>query len=326
MPMSFSRRALLGATAAVCVPGLHAQTRRIDLQGHRGARGLRPENTLEAMALAMQLGVSTLEMDVVATADEVLVLGHDRRLNPDITRGPDGQFLSGEGPAVHRLRFTELQAFDVGRIRPGSAYAQQFADQQPVDGARMPRLSEVLQRAQADGPAGLRLSIELKSSPLEPTLTPAPERFAELLLQAIEAHDWAARCTVQCFDWRVLQAVQRLRPGLATAYLTAQLPSLNNLQIGAAQASPWTAGFDHARHGSVPRMVAAAGGTHWSSFWRELDAAQVREAHALGLQVLAWTVNQVPDMERVLDLGVDGLITDRPDRAIALLRARGWRW
>ena len=113
---------------------------------------------------------------------------------------------------------------------------------------------------------------------------------------------------------------------MPTVYLTAQLPTLDNLGIQSGQASAWTAGFQYAQYGSVPRMIQAAGGTHWSSFWRELDAQTVREAQSLGLKVLAWTVNDRQSMGQMLDLGVDGLVTDRPDIAAELLKERGIPW
>jgi glycerophosphoryl diester phosphodiesterase len=113
---------------------------------------------------------------------------------------------------------------------------------------------------------------------------------------------------------------------MPTVYITAQLAALDNLGIKSGQPSAWTAGIQHGQHGSVPRMIKAAGGTHWSSFWRELDAQKVREAQSLGLKVLAWTVNDRQSMGQMLDLGVDGLVTDRPDIAAELLKERGIRW
>lgn len=300
--------------------------RWVDLQGHRGARGLAPENTLEGLKRALDLGVTTLEIDVVVSADGVLVLSHDRQLNPDITRDASGQFLKARGPAVNSLTAAQLQTYDVGRLRPGSRYAADFAQQQPHDGARLPRLSEVLAMVRARGDGRVRLAIELKSSPLEPALTPAPEPFAAQLLQQLSDHGLLARAAILSFDWRTLQAVQRLHAGTPTVYLTAQLPGLDNLMSRSTEDSPWTAGIRFRAHGSVPRMIAAAGGTHWSSFWRELDAAQVREAHALGLKVLAWTVNRPEDMRQLLDMGVDGLVTDRPDLAMPVWRERGLVW
>lgn len=309
-----------------CAQPVMPALRRVDLQGHRGARGLAPENTLEGLQLALDLGVTTLEIDVVVSADGVLVLSHDRQLNADITRDASGRFLDRTGPPVNTLSVAQLHTYDVGRLRPGSRYATEFAQQQAHDGARVPRLADVLARVKAHGNARVQLAIELKSTPLAPALTPPPERFADLLLQALADHGMAGRAQILSFDWRTLQAVQRLRPGTPTVYLTAQLPGLDNVLARHAQPSPWTAGFEHRAHGSVPRMIAAAGGSHWSSFWRELDTAKVREAQALGLKVLAWTVNHPEDLRLMLDLGVDGVVTDRPDLAMVVWRERGLVW
>jgi glycerophosphoryl diester phosphodiesterase len=163
-------------------------------------------------------------------------------------------------------------------------------------------------------------------TPTRPEQTPDPESFVRQLLKVINDNNMQARVQIQSFDWRTLQAVQRLAPGLPTVYLTAQLPSLDNITAENGQDSPWTAGFQYKAYGSIPRMIQAAGGSHWSSYWRELDAAKVKEAHALGLKVLAWTVNERKAMNELLDMGVDGLITDRPDVALEVLRARGISW
>jgi glycerophosphoryl diester phosphodiesterase len=321
--------ALISAVVIFCLglfqPVAHAQT-RIDLQGHRGARGLLPENTLAGFELALKLGVSTLELDVLVTEDDELVISHDPSLNPDITRDARGRFLDDRGPDIRSLRWQALGAFDVGRIKPGTRYASAHADQQPVDGARIPRLRDLFELLQRQGHHQARLAIETKITPHQPWQTPEPARFVALLLSLIEAYKLGDRVQILSFDWRALQEVQRQRPGTPTVYLTAQLPALDNLQLKSATGSPWTAGFQVAQHGSVPRMIKAAGGTHWSSFWRELTADNVREAQQLGLKVLAWTVNERAQIERMLDLGVDGIVTDRPDIAIAVLKARQLGW
>ena len=114
-----------------------------DLQGHRGARGLAPENTLAAFARGLAIGVTTLEMDAAITKDDVVVVSHDPALNPNITRGPDGAFLTQRGPLIKDLTYAETQRYDVGRIQPGTAYYRNFSDQVPIDGTRIPKLSEV---------------------------------------------------------------------------------------------------------------------------------------------------------------------------------------
>src|SRR3954454_17556432 len=122
-------------TIIIVVAGLLiGPAQAFDLQGHRGARGLAPENTLEAFALALSIGVTTLELDLAMTRDDVLVISHDRSLNPDHTRGPDGQFLGAEGPAIRSLALAEVQRYDVGRLKPGSAYAATLSQQRPIDG------------------------------------------------------------------------------------------------------------------------------------------------------------------------------------------------
>src|SRR6266568_1242254 len=117
--------------------------RAFELQGHRGARGLFPENTLDGFTAAVALGVDALELDVAITADDVAVVFHDVRLNPDIVRGPDGAWLEGEGPTIRSLDLAAIGRFDVGRIHPGSRYGAHFPDQAPQDGARIPTLAAV---------------------------------------------------------------------------------------------------------------------------------------------------------------------------------------
>ncbi len=317
--------ALLG-TALLCFSLAASAQKTIDLQGHRGARGLLAENTLPSFALALQAGVSTLELDVVVTRDDVLVISHDPALNPDITRDAQGHFLSSKGPDIRQLTFEQLQSYDVGRINPASRYAQTFSAQKDQDGVRIPRLKDLFEMVKAQGHSQVKFAIETKITPQRPDQTPDPERFVQLLLQEIKEHGMSERVQILSFDWRTLQVVQKLAPGMPTVYITAQLPALDNLGIKSGQPSAWTAGFQHAQHGSVPRMIKAAGGSHWSSFWRELDAQKVREAQSLGIKVLAWTVNDRQSMGQMLDLGVDGLVTDRPDIAADLLKERGIRW
>ena len=125
------------------------------------------------------------------------------------------------------------------------------------------------------------------------------------------------------FDWRTLAVVQREAPEIGTVYLSAQQSWMDNIGAGKAAGSAWTNGVQFKDHGSVPAMVRAAGGRVWSAYHGDLDAAGVRQAHALGLHVLAWTVNESADIDRVLDLGVDGIVSDRPDRVRDAMRRRG---
>lgn len=295
-----------------------------DLQGHRGARGLLPENTLPAFARALSLGVTTLEFDAGVTKDGIVIVAHDRGLNPDIVRGPDGNWLAGHGPNIVDLTFAELQRYDVGRMKAGTRYAQGFPDQVPVDGTRVPRVADVFALAAKAGNTAVRFNIETKLSPTAPAETLAPEPFARALIAEIRKAGVASRSTIQSFDWRTLQVVQKEAPEIATVYLTIARGGGDNVQVGKPGASPWTAGFDVDDHGgSVPATVHAAGGKIWSPFFQDLDEASFKRAKELGLAVVPWTVNDEPTMRRLVQMGVDGLISDYPDRLRKVLTELG---
>ncbi|HWA38047.1 MAG TPA: glycerophosphodiester phosphodiesterase [Burkholderiales bacterium] len=313
---------LPGIIFFVLAGGVSAQT--IDLQGHRGARGLAPENTLPGFQKALDLGVTTLELDIAVTKDGVLVVYHDQTLNPDITRDASGKFLE-QRPVIHSLTWAELQAYDVGRLKPGSQYGANYPDQQPADGTRIPRLSDVFDLVKRSGNAKVRFAIETKLHPEKPDETPAPEPFARAVVDEIRKAGMAARSQILSFDWRTLQVVQKIAPEIPTVYLTLQR-RFDNIQVKNPAGSPWTAGFQYRDHGSIPKMIKAAGGRFWSVYFGDLTPEAAQEARSLGLKILVWTVNDPAAMGRMLDLGIDGLITDRPDLAIPVLKQRGIRW
>jgi glycerophosphoryl diester phosphodiesterase len=295
-----------------------------DLQGHRGARALWPENTLAGFAQALAIGVTTLELDCGVTRDGVVVVSHDRALNPDHTRDDKGQFLAEPGPLIRELTYAELQRYDVGRLRPGSDYALSFPEQQPVDGEHIPRLEDLFELVQKSGNREVRFNIETKIDPTQPDATVAPEAFAQDLVEAIRAAGMESRTTIQSFDWRTLVEARKLAPEIAIVALTDQQPGEDTMEIGKPGASIWLGGFDVDDHGgSVPKTVKALGAAVWSPHALDLTPALVAEAQALGLAVIPWTVNEPSDMERALALGIDGLITDHPARLRAVLQAKG---
>jgi glycerophosphoryl diester phosphodiesterase len=294
-----------------------------DLQGHRGARGLAPENTLAAFRTALDLGVTTLETDLAVTRDDVLVLSHEPRLNPDLVRGPDGKWLASPGPPIHTLTLEALKRYDIGRLNPARDYARQLPSQKPADGERFPTLVELYALA---GPP-VRLNIETKIDPAKPDEAPDPATFAQLVIEAVRAAKAADRTTIQSFDWRTLIEARRLAPEIETVCLSIESGGTDTIQRATGRLSPWLAGLDlAAADGSVPKLAKQAGCAAWSPFWRNVTPANVAEAHKLGLKVIPWTVNDPAEMTRLVDLKVDGLITDYPDRAQPILRQKGLNW
>lgn len=319
----FYRMRRHGTRLGILLVLLLAMTRAaaFDLQGHRGARGLAPENTLGAFARALEIGVTTLELDCGVTRDDIIVVSHNRALDPTITRGPDGQWLS-DSPLIRTLDVAALARFDVGRIRPGTDYAQRFPSQQGTDGARIPRLTEVFELARRAGNRSVRFNIETKIDPTRPDDTVGPEIFARSLIAVVREHGVATRTTIQSFDWRTLVIVQTEAPEIATVYLTMQQAGDDTIRAN-ADGSPWTAGMRYRDHGTVPSMVKAAGGAVWSPFHGDVTPALLAEAHRLGLKVIPWTVNDRAMMDGLIDLGVDGIISDYPDRLREAVRAKG---
>ena len=299
-------------------------SRVFDLQGHRGARGLWPENTLNGFKHALGLGVSTLELDCAVTRDGVVVISHDPLLNPDHTRDATGRFLESAGPAIFSLSYPQLQHYDVGRLRPGSDYAARFPEQQPIDGERIPRLADLFALVAESGNRTVRFNIETKIYPPQPKLTTTPEAFTAGLLAQIHAAGLESRVTLQSFDWRTLKIAQRLAPEVRTVALTDQQGEDDTVQFGKPRASVWLGGLNAKDFaGSVVSLVKASGAAVWSPNFLDIDARLVAEAHSQGLTVIPWTINAPAQMRRLLAISVDGMISDRPDLLRAVLDSMG---
>jgi glycerophosphoryl diester phosphodiesterase len=261
------------------------------VHGHRGCRAVRPENTLAAFEHALKVGVDALEMDVCVTDDDVLVASHDPTLNPVICRGPGGAAIEPQ-IAIRSLRYAELARYDCG-----SARNPDYPHQVLTPGLRIPRLDEVL-RMGASSKAWFNIETKMRE---RPDLAPSPERFAELVLQAVRRHGVESRTILQSFDYRSLRAMKRLAPKMPLAALD---------DIGKQD---WL---------TLARQAEA---TIISPRHDFVTSQKVRAAHAAGLEVVAWTANRPEQWRRVVDAGVDAIITDDPEALIAWLAVRRLR-
>lgn len=281
--------ALLIMSAPPVPPATPPSQRRIEVQGHRGARALRPENTLPAFQYAIEVGADVLELDVHLTGDDQLVVTHDPLVSPSLCRGPDGKSLDGELP-IRSLTLAELRRYDCGS-QPNPRFPRQVL----APGARIPTLAEVLQLARA---AKIRVNVEAKSVPGRPDLYPPPDRYARLLVDALAAHRMTERATLQSFDHRILEAAHALAPSVVLAALIEET-FLDHLAV-----------------------VRAAHATILSPHHLWITAEAVRELHAAGIRVIPWTANTPAEWARLVDLDVDGIITDDPAGLAEFLRAR----
>lgn len=275
----------LGAGLAMLVDGMAA---KITVQGHRGARTVRPENTLPAFEYAIRAGADLLELDLGVTRDNVLVVHHDQTINRSICEGPEGE------TAIRRLTLAEVKKFDCGSKR-----AEGFPRQELTPGARIPTLDEVLALA----PRGkFWFNIEIKSNPKRPELAPEPEEFARMVAAAVRKHGLEKRVVVQSFDWRTLIAMKAAAPELRLAALYSGAPK------------------------SFLEIAKEAGGTPIVSPHQSLvTKEEVNAAHVAGLQVIPWTANTPEQWDKLIEAGVDSIITDDPAGLIEHLRARKLR-
>jgi glycerophosphoryl diester phosphodiesterase len=299
---------------------------------HRGGAALAPENTLAGFANAIALGADGAELDVHVTRDGRVVVHHDYRLHPDLCRDESGDWLSLPTPRLRDLTYEEVSHYDVGRPRPDSHYAREHPELAPVDGERIPLLDEVVALVRkARKP--FWLFVELKASVFDPSLSSPPKTLAEAVVAVLKSNDYIDRSAIIGFDWRSLIRAKALEPSLECWFSTypqswfqnGAPPPDHEPPPGPALAllrewqragkAPWAAGFDPVRYGSIVAALDAAGADGWFAHFSDATESPIRKAHARGLKVGAWTVDNPVLMRSLAERGVDAICTDRPDLA-----------
>ena len=331
MGKGWKRFLLTGALAAFMVAGLPATdvaakavVNGFDLQAHRGGRDARAENTLYAFAYAMELGVTTLEMDMQLTKDGRLVISHNPVMNWMLAKGPDGQYAPKQGaPDIRTMTLVEVQQYDLGVMNPaaGGYYDLHGKTQIATPGAQMPTLEQVFELANAYGNKKVIFNIETKSyaDPEDPYYanSPDPDVFVEKVYEVVKKYNMQNRVTIQSFDWRTLKAMKAIAPELTLVALSSEQPSWGKsgmyLRIGEKAPSPHLGGLNiNDFKGDYVKAAKEIGADVVSPYFKELSPDLIDEAHALGMKVVPWTVNSPKDMEMLLAMGVDGIISDQP--------------
>lgn len=295
------------------IPHKHPFSFRV--YGHRGARSLAPENTIEAYQLALIIGVDVVDMDINMSQDGVLMVTHDTTLNPDITRDENGMWVTHHTP-IKSLTVKQLQRYNVGKINPRSPYHRLFHSQHALAFAKIPTLEEAIQFVKTHQKKPTHFQIEIKSSPDEPELSFPPDVLAKALSEVLRRENIADITEVQSFDFRCLIALHKIAPHIRTAYLTDE----SERQMTEKALSKWLAGYHLENyHHSFPELIAAIGGTLWEPQDSMLTKSELDHAHALGLEVVVWsdpvkthhnfTHEQLVKLDR---WGVNGVILDDP--------------
>lgn len=322
----------------------------VEVYAHRGARSFSPENTLPAYKTGLAVGTNWVDMDIGVTKDGIILIDHDIWLNPDILR-KDGKFFANskqdfyaqlESSAgginkniqpylVKNLTLKELQQYDVGRINPNSTYAQYFPLQYAVDGTKMPTLQEVVNYVNKLTDKKVNFQIEIKNDPAHPDWTVSPKEFAQKVNDFLVKNNLVNRAEIQSFDWEPLYELHKLNPHLKLAFLVGYDDIERMHGSDATQAGSWSGGKllkDY--NNSLPQMVKALGGACYEPEDVSLTKEDLDEAHRLGLKVVVWTWPEHSGkafdpvvVDRLINWGVDGIITDDPAQLNSMLAARG---
>lgn len=293
-----------------------------DLEAHRGGRDVRPENTLYSYAYAIELGATSIECDMQLTKDGQIVMSHNPILNSDITRDENGNYIENNKYDIRLMTVDELKKFDVGVMDPncGEYYDLHGKTQFTYD-AKIPTLEELMQLIQSYGDKNIVLNIETKSYP-DPASAgyknnADPKKFVEVFNNIVKKYDMEDRVVLQSFDWQTLIEMKKLNPNISTSALWQEQPSWGrdseSLRRYEKKKSPWLGGLDIKDYQGNPVKAAHAIGVDIiSPYYTETSKQDVDEAHSLGMKVVPWTVNNEKDMNMLLDMGVDGIISDKP--------------
>jgi glycerophosphoryl diester phosphodiesterase len=277
---------------------------------HRGGAGLAPENTIAAFKNAITFNIDGLEMDVHLSSDGRVIVHHDYALKPELTRTETGQWLKGDSPLLKLLSYNQLYKYDIGRPKPHTAYIEKHPQIIPSDGEHIPLLEEVIHLVK--NRKKIQLWIELKTSPIHEESCDHT-MLADKVMDLIQKHKIAKQIVLLSFDWRGLIYVKSKAPTIQLAFLT-DAPFSENSNISSFP-SPWLANQDPKHFGnSIPKAISTNHGNIWDGEHIQLTQQNIDEAHSLGLKVMAWTVNEITEMKRLGEMGVDGITTDYPDR------------
>lgn len=305
---------------------------------HRGGSGLWPENTMRAFHEAIAAGAQGIELDIHLTKDNVLVVHHDESLKPAIARGPDGAWVERPTPRIKDLTFDELQAYDVGRLRPGAGYEAPYDDQKAIDGERIPSLEAVIDLVKQEAAPDFIVYTELKTSLLDLSQSADPVTLADAAVNLIESKGFGAQTIFVSFDWRALARAKERAPRIKNAFTTLPFYAIdpedgsraNDTETAAAIRKASARGADFfggcdwrdqkgRRFGErVLDAIAKGPSDGWFAWHGDIQEEVVAQARALGLSVSAWTVDEPDEMRRLTNLGIDAILTDRLDRLATL--------
>ncbi len=298
----------------------------IKIYGHRGARGDLPENTLESFKYLFENNINAYETDILISKDLIPVITHDFRLEPSFTKDSEGNWIEDKNIKIFDLTYEELLKFDVGSINKLSRYGRRFVNQKPLENQRIPKLSELLDLSSKNKSENLLINLEIKSTPDEENLTPAPEDTVKLVVNEINKSNLKDKIIVSSFDWRTLTEIKNQYPEISRAYLTYQQVRGMKIKKTIYNRSPWMSFLPFYEDHELPKIIKSQGGKAWHPYRKDITKKLVDISHQENLPVNVWTVNEDYEMLKMIEYGVDGIMTDYPLRLKELCEKENIKW
>ena len=292
----------------------------IKIYGHRGARGVLPENTLESFKYLFENNIHSYETDILISKDFIPVITHDFRLDPSYTKDINDNWIEDENIKIIDLTYDQILQFDVGTLNKLSKYGRKFVNQKSLQNQKIPKLSELLKLTSDNIVEDLLINLEIKSTPIEKNLTPEPDEMVKIIIDEVSRSNLEDRIIYSSFDWRVLREIKERDSKIPRAYLTS------GARGKIYDKSPWL-DFTPLHNGvELPELIKALGGSAWHPNYKDVNKEIVQTSHDKGLPVNVWTVNRESDMLRMIDYGVDGIMTDYPLKLKELCKRENIKW
>ena len=292
----------------------------IKIYGHRGARGVLPENTLESFKYLFENNIHAYETDILISKDFIPVITHDFRLDPSYTKDINDNWIEDENIKIIDLTYDQILQFDVGTLNKLSKYGRKFINQKSLQNQKIPKLSELLKLTSDNIVEDLLINLEIKSTPIEKNLTPEPDEMVKIIIDEVSLSNLEDRIIYSSFDWRVLREIKERDSKIPRAYLTS------GARGKIYDKSPWL-DFTPLHNGvELPELIKALGGSAWHPNYKDVNKEIVQISHDKGLPVNVWTVNRESDMLRMIDYGVDGIMTDYPLKLKELCKRENIKW
>ena len=298
----------------------------IKIYGHRGARGDLPENTLEGFKYLFENNINAYETDILISKDFIPVITHDFRLDPSLTKDNEGNWIEDENIKIYDLTYEELLKFDVGSLNKLSRYGRRFVNQKTLENQKIPKLSELLNLSSKNISENLLINLEIKSTPDEENLTPTPEEMVKLVMQEVNKSTLQNQIIVSSFDWRTLTEMKKLYPEISRAYLTFQQQAGIKIKNTIYNRSPWMSYMPFFENHELPKIIKSQGGEAWHPYHKDITKKLVDISHQENLPVNVWTVNKDYDMLKMVEYGVDGIMTDYPLKLKELCEKENINW